>query len=458
MIEQRSDAEEVVHVPDVRTSADDLERQLIGVALIDISLFRRVSVSDFSPESFVNPIRRALWTAIIDVVDDAGEIDTVRLIDDAHARLPEKAKSIPREAIRNEIVSSMEAPGQGDQPMSSVMRSLERASLATQIRAAASRLQDLARDGNLLEPSVDIEKIVGPLVARAARTEREAPRTIAELVRDVAARAESKPLRVKSGAGAIDRVMKGWVRGTVNVLGARPGNGKTTYGTHLALRYSELGDPAGIIELEQGAEELASMIMAGESRTVQDRFLDSTMSEEDWSRYVEAAGRVSTLPIHVREPTRFDWPHIRGVMMELIDRKRCGLVMIDYLQLIEGDVREKRNYQIGRITRDLKKIAKRTNVIVVLLAQLARGLDRERKRAPVMADLRDSGSIEQDADTITFLHNPQMTGERIDSQRYETIEVITEKNRHGTTGRTSVSWDKARRRFEEAPDWKQGEF
>jgi replicative DNA helicase len=238
--------------------------------------------------------------------------------------------------------------------------------------------------------------------------------------------------------------------GELILLAARPSLGKTTLALNIATSVARRGLPVLIFSLEQSGEELVGRMLASEARLdLMDINRGRLRNESDWAELAEARSSISALDLGIFE-TGIDTPTaIRTRARRAFGMKEPGLVVIDYLQLLDdAQQRENRNHEVGAISRSLKRGAKELGCPILALSQLNRQVDQRSVKRPVLSDLRDSGSLEQDADVVIFLHSETGSdpADRGEGSVWPT-ETIVAKNRNGPTGTTRLGFHPAHTRF-----------
>lgn len=220
--------------------------------------------------------------------------------------------------------------------------------------------------------------------------------------------------------------------------------GKTSFAMNIATNVARRGDKEVVtFNLEMSKEQLASRLLSTEALVDSNCLRNGRISGDDWVRLATSAGYLSTLPLFIDDTASMT---VQQMKAKLRRTKNLGLVIIDYLQLMESTTRsDNRVVVISEITRQLKVMAKELNVPIILLSQLSRGVESRTDKRPMLSDLRESGSIEQDADIVLFLYRDAYYNK--ESQRQNISECIVAKNRHGETGTVELIWDGQHTRF-----------
>lgn len=251
---------------------------------------------------------------------------------------------------------------------------------------------------------------------------------------------------VASGLVDLDGMTGGFQKGQLVIIAARPSLGKTALAGNVCRNAAALGMSSLMISLEQSRVELANRWLAGDSKINSHALTTGRLSKDQVARLVDAGYHLKKLPIWINDSASQRTRNILSAARRLRAKEDIRFIVIDYLQLIMADdERVNRVEQVSRITRTLKLVARELEVPLIVLSQLSRkSEDREDKR-PRLSDLRESGSIEQDADMVLFLHRPNP---RIADEPNEQIELIVAKQRNGPCGEVPLMYHKATMRFE----------
>lgn len=248
---------------------------------------------------------------------------------------------------------------------------------------------------------------------------------------------------ISTGYPALDEKTTGLHEGELIILAARPAMGKTAFALNIAANIGKLGQTVAIFSLEMGAESLVNRMVSSEGLIDAFALRTGKLSDDDWSNLIIAQGALADRNIYVDDSPGIKITEIRARSRKLAQEKGgLGLILIDYLQLITGTGKENRQQEVSEISRQLKVLAKELKVPIIALSQLSRGVEQREDKRPKLSDLRESGSIEQDADIVAFIHreayyqNPNDTEVEIDNK----AEIIFAKNRSGETGTAELMW------------------
>ena len=236
------------------------------------------------------------------------------------------------------------------------------------------------------------------------------------------------------------------------ILAARPAVGKTAFALNIAQNIAtKLGLTVGIFSLEMGAESLVYQMLAAEGLINSRSIRTGHLTGEEWEKYMVAQANLARASIHIDDTPGIKITEIRSRSRKLSQETgNLDLILVDYLQLITGTGRENRQQEVSDISRQLKILAKELKVPVIALSQLSRGVEQRQDKRPVLSDIRESGSIEQDADIVAFLYRDDYyeRGEKEkDAIPNNTVEVIIEKNRSGARGTVELMFQKEYNKF-----------
>ena len=256
---------------------------------------------------------------------------------------------------------------------------------------------------------------------------------------------------LSTGFVGLDKITTGLHEGNLIVLAARPAMGKTALALNIAKHVATMErKPAVIFSLEMGAEELIERMVASEGMIPGYHLKTGNLSTDEWKRLVHAQSNLYDVPIFVDDTAGIRISDIRSKARKLSQEMGgLGIIIIDYLQLITGSKRENRQQIVSEISRELKILAKDLRVPIIALSQLSRSVEQRQDKRPMLSDLRESGSIEQDADIVAFLYrDAYYQKEQADSQEANNVtELILEKNRHGSLGTVKLYFHKEYTKF-----------
>lgn len=246
-------------------------------------------------------------------------------------------------------------------------------------------------------------------------------------------------LGAKSGFSDLDSVITGLNKSDLLIVAARPAMGKTSFVLNIASNVARRNKDMEIVifSLEMSKEQLVTRMLSSESLVESEYLMKGNISGEQWTKLAEGAERLSEMNVYLDDTAGITVPQMKAKLRRL---KNPGLVIIDYLQLMNSSRRiDNRVNEISEITRQLKLMAKELNVPVITLSQLSRTVESRTDKRPILSDLRESGSIEQDADIVMFLYRDGYYNKENPDQTL--AECIVAKNRHGETGTVNLRWN-----------------
>ncbi|HLE43357.1 MAG TPA: replicative DNA helicase [Methylomirabilota bacterium] len=257
---------------------------------------------------------------------------------------------------------------------------------------------------------------------------------------------------VPTGFADLDRLTAGFQRADFIIIAGRPSMGKTAFALNVAQHAAvEIGTPTLIFSLEMSKEQLVQRLLCSEARVDSHRVRTGYLEAGDWKRIGAAAGRLADAPLFIDDTANLSVLEARAKARRIRAEHGLELVVIDYLQLMQGRWRaENRQQEISEISRSLKALAKELELPVVALSQLSRALEaRGGEASPRLSDLRESGALEQDADVIVFLHRPGLYKENPAEAEKNLTDVIIGKQRNGPTDKVQLVFKPEYTRFED---------
>lgn len=248
---------------------------------------------------------------------------------------------------------------------------------------------------------------------------------------------------VPTGFERIDDMTSGLQNSDLIIVAGRPSMGKTAFALSIAQNAAlESQVPVAIFSLEMSKEQLVFRLLASEARVDSQRMRKGFLGEMDWPKLTEAAGRLSEAPMYIDDTPAISVLEMKAKSRRLKADKGLGLIVVDYIQLMRGSnsTRDSREQEISEISRSLKSLAKELQLPVIALSQLNRKVEDRPNRRPQMADLRESGAIEQDADVIAFIYRDEVYNKADDNPEKGKAEIIIGKQRNGPTGTVKLAF------------------
>ena len=439
---------------ELRVQPQDLVAEQSVLGSIFISPDKLITVREFiEADDFYKYAHKVIFKAMITLSDrhDAIDATTVRNILDSQGDL----QNIGGLSYIVELVNSVPTSANADYYAKIVA---EKAMLRNIIK----RLTDTVNEA--YEGSLDSEEIIAgaekALIDINEHSNRSGFRTIASVLDqnfenlEIRAQQTSDVTGLPTGFRDLDRITTGLHPDQLIILAARPAVGKTAFVLNIAQNVGTKQNKAvAIFSLEMGAESLVDRMLAAEGMIDSDSLRTGQLTEQDWTNVMIAQGALAEAPIYIDDTPGIKITEIRARSRKLAQEVDggLGLIVIDYLQLISGTRPENRQQEVSEISRQLKILAKELRVPVIALSQLSRGVEQRQDKRPVLSDIRESGSIEQDADIVAFLYRDdyyRKEGEEAEEAIEDnTVEVILEKNRAGARGTVKLMFQKEYNKF-----------
>ena len=341
-------------------------------------------------------------------------------------------------------------------------RLVKEKSISRHLIRVATEIATRGYEGGEVEKSLDwAEKSIFEITGMKTRPSYFATRDILkDTFKTIEKLFERKELvtGVPTGFADLDTMTAGLQPGDLVIIAARPSMGKTAFILNLveyAAVHSESKAPTIIFSLEMSKESLVQRMLCSISRVDASRLRTGHLGDSDWPKLTNGAGLLSEAPIYIDDTPAISVLELRAKARRLKAEKNLGLIVVDYLQLMQGHNAENRQQEISEISRSLKALAKELSVPVVALSQLNRSLENRTDKRPIMADLRESGAIEQDADVIMFIFRESVYCDACkkrdgscDKGHEKNAEVIIGKQRNGPIGTVNLTFRGEYTRFE----------
>ena len=264
-----------------------------------------------------------------------------------------------------------------------------------------------------------------------------------------AAKQEDEITGIPSGFIDLDHMTNGWQRSDLIILAARPAIGKTALCLNMAANAAiDYHYPVAIFSLEMSKEQLVMRMLAAAARIDQKRLRTGQLNPDEWGAFLQKIGPLTSAPIYIDDTPAITIRELRAKARRLQSREGdLGLILVDYLQLMGGSGNsENRQQEVSEISRSLKALARELNVPIIALSQLSRTVEQTKDKRPQLSHLRESGSLEQDADIVLFIHREEYYNE--DTDRRGIADVIIAKHRNGPTGTVELAFQNELTRFD----------
>ncbi len=415
------------------------ERALLGSILIDPAAITEI-LSVISADDFYVSEHKQIFLAMRELFDASQEIDPVTLIDTlVHKGVYEKSGG--EDYIRSLLEATPSAMNIAD-----YARIVKEESTRRRILAVCHEVSEMTYGEQEAVPGIldyaqsQLQEIVRGRDSRNFRHIRDVLRDFLENLHQLAENKEAA-IGTPTGFSGVDRLLVGMGESDLILIGARPGMGKTSFAMNIATNAAlSTGKTVCIFSLEMSGEQLVSRMISSEALVDSYSLRSGQLQNEDWKKIADAAMRLSNTNLLIDDTAGIT---VTAMKAKLRQVENLGLVVVDYLQLMESERRsENRAVEVGDISRGLKILAKDLRVPIICCAQLSRGPESRQDKRPQLSDLRDSGSIEQDADVVMFLYRDEYYKTDRDPSGNEgnVAEVIIQKNRHGSTGNVKMGW------------------
>lgn len=440
-------------VQELRVQPQDLLAEQSVLGSIFITPDKLISVREYiEPEDFYKYAHKVIFKAMIALNDrnDAIDATTVRAMLDSQGDL----QNIGGISYLVELVNSVPTSANAEYYAQIVAEK-------SMLRHIISRLTETvnqAYDGSNLSEDI-IASAERALVDINERNNSTGFRKISDVLKvnyeNLEARSHqtSDVTGLPTGFRDLDKLTTGLHPDQLVILAARPAVGKTAFVLNIAQNVgTKQQKPVAVFSLEMGAESLVDRMLAAEGMVDSHSLRTGQLTDQDWQNVTMAQGVLAEAPIYIDDTPGIKITEIRARSRKLAQETGgLGLIVIDYLQLITGTRPENRQQEVSDISRQLKILAKELRVPVIALSQLSRGVEQRQDKRPVLSDIRESGSIEQDADIVAFLYRDDYYRREGDDQEDaiedNTIEVILEKNRAGARGTVKLLFQKEYNKF-----------
>jgi replicative DNA helicase len=410
----------------------EAEEAVLGSLLIDPEALFRVTPF-LKPDDFYIQKNSWIYEAILSVHERREPIDFVTLCDDLERqdRLEQIGGAAYVTHLINAVPSAIHVEAYG--------HIVEQAALRRRLISAASRIAQLAYQEHE-DVDLTVDRAEQALFSVSQRRISRDLTPIQDVVRRYYDRIEylydhrDEPLGVPTGFVDLDRLLGGLQRSDLILIAARPSVGKTSLGISIARHAASLGQHVAIFSLEMSSEQVVQRMVSGETGIDAQRLRLGDLRENEWPLFVEATGRLSDIPLFIDDTPSISVLQMRTKARRLHAEHGIDLILVDYLQLMTaGDMRsESRVQEVSYISRSLKGLARELDVPLVAISQLSRAVEQRTEKRPILADLRASGSLEQDADVVMFIYRDELYDP--ETEIPGVAEIIIAKHRNGPTG------------------------
>ena len=418
----------------------EAEIALIGCIFVEESIVLQVA-DMLVPDDFYDAKNKLIFKTIISLAKEGKSVDVTTVVSTL------QANQLLQQCGGYEYISSIADYSYSTLNVDAYVDLITASSLK---RAAINKLTKLAQDG--YDPKFEaydyVDLVEKEIFELSKRRRVESFRPISEVSNAVLANTEKNATRnddvigLDTGFGHLNRYTQGFQDGALIILAARPAMGKSAFALNIATNAAVRAKvPVAIFSLEMSKEQMVNRILCSEAMVDSNKVRTGKLDEQDWGKLASALGPLSEAELYIDDTPGINVMEIRAKCRKLKLEKGLGLVVIDYLQLITASSGKRggsREQEIAEISRSLKILAKEIDVPVIALSQLSRAPEQRPDHRPMLSDLRESGSIEQDADIVMFLYRDDYYNE--DSEKKNVAEVIMAKHRAGSTGTVELLW------------------
>jgi len=431
----------IEHLPPHNLEA---EQSVLGSLLIDRDAIIRVA-STVKPDDFYSAANGAIYQAILDLYNRREPTDLVTLTDELarHDRLEQIGGVAYLSTLLTIVPTSVHVEYYG--------RIVERTATLRRLISAGTSIVGIGynEDGDIEEALDRAERALFDVSQR--RTTRDF-QTIAEVLDrffdqiDYLQQHRGEVVGVGTGYSDLDTLTGGLQKSDLIIIGARPSVGKSAFMLGIAHGAAILhAKRVAYFSLEMSAEQLVQRLLSTETGVDSHRLRLGQIDDNEWDRISRAFGRLAEAKIYIDDSAGLSMMDLRSKTRRLQAEHGLDLVIIDYLQLMQGRRSENRVQEISEISRGLKGLARELNIPVIAAAQLSRSLETRADKRPLLSDLRESGSIEQDADIVMFIHREEVYNP--ESERKGIAEIIVAKHRNGPVGSINLRFFDRTARF-----------
>jgi replicative DNA helicase len=424
----------------------EAEQSILGAILIDNeALPKALEVIDL--DDFYKQSHRKIFQAMIELFEKSEPIDLITLTDNMKRR--DDLDAVGGVSYLSSLVN-MVPTAANIKYHSKIVR--EKGLLRNLLRSATEIASRVYEDNLEAEELVDYaEKSIFDIADKRIKasfvTLKEVIKGSFEMIEHLYDKKETVT-GVPSGFKDLDNLTTGFQKGDLIVIGGRPSMGKTAFALNVAQHVGlESREPVAIFSLEMAKEQLAFRMLCSEAMVNSSSIRKGFIQKEDWHKLTAAASRLTGAPIFIDDSSGITVLELRAKARRLKMEHGLSLVIVDYLQLMRSRGSfERREQEISDISRSLKALAKELSVPVIAVSQLNRSVEQRRPPTPILADLRESGAIEQDADVIIFLYRAEVYNKDNSANKGE-AEVIIAKQRNGPTGIIRLAFNSSCTRF-----------
>lgn len=437
----------------VPPQAIDIEAQILGAMLLEREAIAR-AIEVIDEDAFHADYHRKIFQAILSMFDRSEPVDLITLAEELRRR--GQLELIGGETYLAELTMRVTSAANIEYHAKIVLEKSLMRNLITAASAIAARGYSPTEDAfDLLdEAEQTIFHISEKRLKKTFIAMHKAVHDTLEILEAIHGK-HSGVTGVPTGFRDLDTLTGGWQNSDLIIVAGRPSSGKTAFALSLARNaamHSDKPTGIGIFSLEMSTQQLVMRLLCAEAKVDAHAVRTGRLPTDDWKRMSLAAGRLAKANIFIDDTASLGILELRAKARRLKAERDIGLVIVDYLQLMQGPKdAESREKEISAISRSLKALAKELNIPVIALSQLSRAVESRTDKRPILSDLRESGAIEQDADVVCFVHRPEMymdAEQRMSSEMGGQAEIIVGKQRNGPIDDIKLAFVHRYARFE----------
>ncbi len=428
--------------------AVDVEQAVLGAMMIDPAAVTD-AIDVLRPEYFYKPEHKVIYAAISALFEKSQAVDIMTVANELkkNGELEVAGGAYYVASLTNKVASGAHIEEHAKIVQQKfIQRELIR--IGTEMTKAA--YEDSSDPLELLDEAESKLLTIGENNFRSDYTDMHllVKEAIAEV--EAVSRQSDKLSGVPSGFPELDRITSGWQKGTLLILAARPGMGKTAFALTMARNIAvDFKKAVAVFSLEMSSLELVTRLISSETRISGKKLKQGNLEPFEWEWLNSKVGPLSEAPLYIDDTPALTMFELRAKCRRLKQQHDIQMVFVDYLQLMRGDNRGNREQEISQISRQLKGLAKELKIPILALSQLSRAVEtRGGDKKPQLSDLRESGAIEQDADMVMFIYRPEYYGINDEGNVDGAADLMIEKHRSGSTGVVHLRFVKEFARFE----------
>jgi len=429
----------------------EAEQSILGAILLDNeALLKALDITTI--EDFYRNSHRKIFTAMLELFDRNEAIDLITLTD--HLKMRNQLDEIGGVSYLTTLVNTVPTSANIRHHCRIVREKALMRGLVTSVTEIAVMVyeENLPADDLVDAAEKKIFEISDRRVKSAFAKLKDLIKDSFEMIEQLYDRKESIT-GVPSGFRDLDDLTTGFQNGDLIIIGGRPSMGKTAFALNIAQHVGvEMNQPVAIFSLEMSKRQLALRMLCSEAMIDSNGVRKGFIRKEDWHKLTSAAGKLAEAPVYIDDSSNMSVLEMRAKARRLKMEHGLSLVIVDYLQLMRGkSAFERREQEISDISRSLKALAKELELPVVALSQLNRGVEQRTDKRPSLADLRESGALEQDADVIVFLYRDEVYNRKSPDNKVM-AEIIIAKQRNGPTATVNLAFISSCTRFTDYTD------